>query len=119
MKSTPVRSAFLLLAALFALSANPVRPQFDFSREFDPREAVWVDSVFNTLNADQRLGQLFMIRAHSDKGPDYEHMVEDIIRTYRVGGLCFFQGTPERQAELTNRYQALCDSLPLLISMDA
>lgn len=119
MKSAPVRSTFLLLAALFALSANPVRPQFDFSREFDPREAVWVDSVFNTLNADQRLGQLFMIRAHSDKGPDYEHMVEDIIRTYRVGGLCFFQGTPERQAELTNRYQALCDSLPLLISMDA
>ncbi|MCK6694548.1 MAG: glycoside hydrolase family 3 protein, partial [Thermoanaerobaculia bacterium] len=71
------------------------------------------------LSEEERLGQLFMVRAHSDKGPEYEQMVEDIVRKYRVGGLCFFQGTPERQAELTNRYQALSDRLPLMISMDA
>lgn len=123
MKSTPPCPPFSLLAipllaALLALSANR-NTRFNLSHNLDPREAVWVDSVFNTLSADERIGQLFMIRAHSDKGPEYEHQVEDLIRTYRVGGLCFFQGTPERQAELTNRYQALCDNLPLLISMDA
>jgi beta-N-acetylhexosaminidase len=122
MKFVPCRPyqlpVFVLLAAFFALSANR-NIRFNLTEELDPLEAIWVDSVFNTLTPDERLGQLFMIRAHSDKGSEYEHAVEDIIRTYRVGGLCFFQGTPERQAELTNRYQALCDSLPLLISMDA
>ncbi len=108
----------LAVAAAFALSANR-NHRFNFSHALDPQEAVWVDSVFNTLSPEERLGQLFMIRAHSDRGPEFEHQVEDIVRQYHVGGLCFFQGTPERQAELTNRYQALSDRLPLLIAMDA
>ncbi|MFN0016540.1 MAG: glycoside hydrolase family 3 N-terminal domain-containing protein [Saprospiraceae bacterium] len=122
MKPVFVRSSRLftavLFVALFALSANP-NHRFNLSRDLDPQEAVWVDSMFNTLSADERLGQLFMIRAHSDLGPEHEHAVEDIIRNHRVGGLCFFQGTPEHQAALINRYQVLSDKLPLLISMDA
>ena len=114
----PRRSAVVLLAALCALSANK-NHRFNLAQSLDPREAAWIDSVFNALSEEERLGQLFMIRAHSDKGPEFEQQVEDIVRTYHVGGLCFFQGTPERQAELTNRYQALSDRLPLLISMDA
>ncbi len=85
----------------------------------DPREQQWVDSVFQVLTPEERLGQLFMLRAHSDKGPEYEQRVADDIQRFRVGGLCFFQGTPERQAELTNRYQALSERVPLLIAMDA
>lgn len=112
------RIALAALAAVLAISANH-NQRFNLSRDIDPREALWVDSVFNSLTEEERLGQLFMVRAHSDKGPEYEQMVEDIVRKYRVGGLCFFQGTPERQAELTNRYQALSDHLPLMIAMDA
>ncbi len=116
--STPGLAIALLASALFALSANDNRP-FNFSHSLDPREALWVDSIFNTLTEEERLGQLFMVRAHSDKGPEFEQQVEDLIRTYHVGGLCFFQGTPMRQAELTNRYQALSDRVPLFVSMDA
>lgn len=113
-----IRIALAALVAVLAISANH-NQRFNLSRDIDPREALWVDSVFNSLTEEERLGQLFMVRAHSDKGPEYEQMVEDIVRKYRVGGLCFFQGTPERQAELTNRYQALSDHLPLMIAMDA
>src|SRR5690606_35032042 len=35
-----------------------------------------------------------------------------------VGGLCFFQGTPEKQATLTRQYQEL-SRIPLMVSMDA
>jgi beta-glucosidase-like glycosyl hydrolase/CubicO group peptidase (beta-lactamase class C family) len=59
-----------------------------------------------------------MLRAHSDKDAAYEQQVEDQIRQFKVGGLCFFQGTPEKQAALTNRYQADA-RLPLMITMDA
>ncbi len=78
----------------------------------------WVDSVFLHMTEEERIGQLLMIRAHSDKDSAYEQMVEDQIRRYKVGGLCFFQGTPERQAALTNRYQA-ASGIPLMIAMDA
>lgn len=112
----------LIFSALFALSADwPHRP-FDFSRNLDPREGLWVDSVFNALSEDERLGQLFMLRAHADKDTAYERQVEDLVRRYRPGGLCFFNptlvGTVEKQAELTNRYQAASPRLPLMIAGD-
>ena len=77
----------------------------------------WVDSVFNTLNEEQRIGQLMIIRAHSNLGSDHIQQVTDQISRYNVGGLCFFQGGPIRQANLTNQYQALAKT-PLLISID-
>ena len=51
---------------------------------------------------------------------DIEHEVEvsDIIRKYGIGGIIFFQGTAEKQAELTNYYQKI-SRVPLLIAMDA
>lgn len=78
----------------------------------------WVDSLYETLSDTQRLGQLLMIRAHSNLGADHIAQVENLIEKYHVGGLCFFQGTPEKQLALTNRYQALT-KVPLFISMDA
>jgi beta-N-acetylhexosaminidase len=100
-----------------ALTANNNPDPITNGPEPDPKEKMWVDSVFNALSADERLGQLFGIRAHSDLGSKHIAEVEAIIRKYKVGGLCFFQGTPEKQAELINRYQALSD-LPLMISID-
>jgi beta-glucosidase-like glycosyl hydrolase/CubicO group peptidase (beta-lactamase class C family) len=78
----------------------------------------WVDSLFNTLSPDEKIGQLFMIRAHSDKGPEHILEVERQIKQFHVGGLCFFQGTPLRQAELTNNYQSL-SRVPLMVAIDA
>jgi beta-glucosidase-like glycosyl hydrolase len=70
------------------------------------------------MNEAQRIGQLFMIRAHSDLGSDHIASVKDQIIRYHVGGLCFFQGTPKGHAALINAYQVLSD-LPLLVAMDA
>lgn len=81
-------------------------------------ETNWVDSIYARLTIKERIGQLFMIRAHSDKGPAYEQYVADQIKEFGVGGLCFFQGTPRHQAELTNSYQSI-SPVPLMIAMDA
>jgi beta-glucosidase-like glycosyl hydrolase len=78
----------------------------------------WVDSVFRTLTPDERIAQLIIIEAFSDRGPKYEADVMNLIQKYKVGGIIFFQGGPIRQARLTNRYQA-ASKVPLLISMDA
>jgi beta-N-acetylhexosaminidase len=80
--------------------------------------AAWADSVYNTMTETERLGQLFMIRAHSDLGPEHIQSVETQIKKYKVGGLCFFQGTPERQVELINQYQKLAEPVPLMMAID-
>jgi beta-N-acetylhexosaminidase len=113
----PIYWLLLCGVALLALSANDNR-RFNFHHALDAREAHWVDSIFQALTPDERIGQLLVLRAHSDKDAAYEQQVEDLIRRHKVGGLCFFQGTPERQAELTNRYHA-ASRIPLLIAMDA
>ena len=77
----------------------------------------WVDAKYNQMSETERIGQLFMIRAHSNLGPDHVRSVEDQIRNYQVGGLCFFQGDAPTQAALTNSYQGMSKIL-LLISMD-
>ena len=81
-------------------------------------ENQWVDSVYQTLNDTQRIGQLIMIRAHSNRGDEHIEEVENLIKKYYVGSLCFFQGTPEKQLELTNHYQSISKT-PLFIAMDA
>ncbi|WP_235297955.1 glycoside hydrolase family 3 N-terminal domain-containing protein [Portibacter marinus] len=78
---------------------------------------LWALAELEKMTIEEKIGQLFMIRAHSDKGPDHIAEVERYIRNYKVGGLCFFQGTPEKQAQLTNQYQELSDR-PLLIGID-
>lgn len=78
----------------------------------------WVDSVFNELSLDEKIAQLFIIRAHSNLPQDHIEKVTQLIKKYNVGGLCFFQGGPVRQAKLTNYYQSIAKT-PLLITIDA
>lgn len=78
----------------------------------------WVDSVFNQLSPKERLGQLFVVAAYSNKDQNHVERTLDLVCNYGIGGLCFFQGGPMRQANLANLYQANA-RVPLMISMDA
>ncbi|HMP14674.1 MAG TPA: glycoside hydrolase family 3 N-terminal domain-containing protein [Saprospiraceae bacterium] len=105
-----------LLATLLLLGTQQCIPQ-EGSLGANGAEQRWVDSVYSTLSEDERLGQLFMIRAHSDKGDDHIAAVENLIKKYHVGSMCFFQGTPDKQVALINRYQAL-SKVPLMMAID-
>jgi beta-glucosidase-like glycosyl hydrolase/CubicO group peptidase (beta-lactamase class C family) len=78
----------------------------------------WVDSVFQSLTFDERLGQLFMVAAYSNKTEAHVKEISNLIQTENIGGIIFFQGGPGRQARLTNLYQAQAKT-PLFIAMDA
>jgi len=80
-------------------------------------EQSWVDSVFNSLTLDQKIGQFFMIATYSNRNEAYYRQTEQLIQNHQVGGLIFFQGGPVRQATLTNRYQAL-SKVPLFVGID-
>ncbi len=78
----------------------------------------WSDSVFEQLTEDERIGQLFMVRAKSDNDAAQDNEVKRLIKNFHIGGVCFFAGTPEQQAALTNQYQSI-SKVPLLVSQDA
>ena len=77
----------------------------------------WVDSIIKNMTLDEKIGQLFMVAAYSNKDETSYQNVDKYIKEYKVGGLIFFQGTPQKQAELTNRYQAE-SKVPLWIGFD-
>ncbi|MHC2992208.1 beta-lactamase [Pontibacter sp. HJ8] len=77
----------------------------------------WVDSVFNTLTPEERIAQLIMIPVYSNKDQAHIDSISNLVKTYKVGGLIFFQGGPVRQAKMTNRYQRE-SKVPLMVSID-
>ncbi len=78
----------------------------------------WADSVMKGLSDDERIGQLFMVAAYSNRDSTHFKEIKKLIKNYHIGGICFFQGGPLRQAQQTNLYQSFA-KIPLLISIDA
>jgi beta-glucosidase-like glycosyl hydrolase/CubicO group peptidase (beta-lactamase class C family) len=81
-------------------------------------QLLWVDSVFQSQTFEERLGQLFMVAAYSNKDAKHRQEIARLVREQQLGGLIFFQGGPVRQANLTNYYQSI-SNVPLFIAMDA
>lgn len=81
-------------------------------------ETKWVDSVYNQLTLDEKIGQLFMVAAYSNKDSVHVNAIDKLVTNYKIGGVIFFQGGPMRQANLTNRYQKK-SKLPLFVGIDA
>jgi len=81
-------------------------------------QEVWVDSVYNQLSFDEKVGQLFMVAAYSNKDEAHNKSIDKLVEENKIGGLIFFQGGPMRQAKLTNRYQAK-SKVPMFIGIDA
>jgi len=78
----------------------------------------WVDSIMNTLTLDQQIAQCIWIAGYSNRDISHEVETSEIIKEYGIGGIIFFQGSAQKQAELTNFYQRI-SKVPLLIAMDA
>lgn len=77
----------------------------------------WVDSIFNSLSQNEKIAQLFMVRAHTNLGQAYIDSVAKVIADERLGGVVFFQGGPLKHAAAVNAYQAV-SKVPLLMALD-
>ena len=78
----------------------------------------WVDSTYNSLSIDQKIGQLFTIWVATKQGPEKMKEVSSIIEKNHLGGLIFSLGNIVDQAIATNKFQTI-SKVPLLIGMDA
>lgn len=108
-----LRSILIVIVGFFLLQPNASAQ----SSSLLPKQA-WVDSVMNSLSPDQRISQLLMIRAYSNKDEKYNLELIELVSKNNLGGVCFFQGGPARQTTLTNRLQKVTPT-PLFVALDA
>ena len=102
---------FLNVAFLKAQSIDPLISKDQFEQQ------KWVDSLMLQMTLDEKIGQLFMVHAYSNKDEKHKLFIDSLIENYKIGGLIFMQGTPEKQVLLNNAYQAI-SKIPLLIGFD-
>ena len=80
-------------------------------------EQAWADSVYSSMSVDEKIGQLFMVRAASKGDAKETARIKREIRDYHIGGICFFQGDPREEARITNIYQDE-SKIPLMTAID-
>ena len=93
-------------------------PRRRYSQPFWRLQHPWVDSVLGSMSIEEKIGQLFMVAAYTNRGPEHEAELRRLVTEQKVGGLIWFQGGPVRQVNWTNRLQLLAE-VPLLIGQDA
>jgi beta-glucosidase-like glycosyl hydrolase/CubicO group peptidase (beta-lactamase class C family) len=107
----------LFASLLLLITSNYAQQQEPLSTIDIENQHKWVDSILSRLTIDQKIGQLFMIQAYSNKDKKHTDYIKKMIKKYQIGGLIFMQGTPKKQVQLTNSYQST-SKIPLLIGFD-
>ncbi|MGI9527709.1 MAG: glycoside hydrolase family 3 N-terminal domain-containing protein [Weeksellaceae bacterium] len=108
--------SFLTLLCLF-LIIN-IYAQEDSPLYKNEAQIQWVNAVYDTMSLDEKIGQLFMVAAYSNRDQAHEKEIIDLIENEQIGGLIFMQDDAEKQIALINKYQEI-SKYPLLIGMDA
>ena len=104
---------FVLMGAL-SLAQQP-----DPLLSVNPRlQQKWVDSVYQSMSLDQKIGQLFTPMVFSKKDDEHFDEIKNLIQKYHIGGIIFSLGGPVKQSDWLNEFQSM-SKVPLMISMDA
>ncbi|MEN6323469.1 MAG: glycoside hydrolase family 3 N-terminal domain-containing protein [Proteiniphilum sp.] len=110
-----IKTGFLNILFICALSVQAQVVPHLYRQADQGAMSRWVDSVYNTLSQEEKVGQLFMpIVDPSNSG---KPKISEYIRDLKVGGLLFSKGTMAQQANITNYAQSISD-VPLLIALD-
>lgn len=110
-------AAICLLCFVCSFEASAQTFPEDSSSLESQKLSKWAEETLSAMTIEEKIGQLFMVAAYSDKGEQHQKSIQKLIKEHHIGGLIFFKGTPHKQAQLTNIYQA--DSkIPLMIAID-
>lgn len=108
----------LLLIACFCVLAAKSQTVPNLFKQVDQAQMNhWVDSVFDAMSPDERIGQLFMVIADPKNDTRNLQKLTRYVNELKIGGILFHKGNPETQADVTNRMQKI-SNVPLLIALD-
>ena len=74
----------LLIAFVNQLQSQNIDPLR--TKDFEAQQ-IWVDSILNTMTIDEKIGQLFMIQAYSNKDKKHEDIAKGRWKMSKAEGL--------------------------------
>ena len=102
----------ILFVLTLLLTSAAVKGQYTEKQSFN------LDSLRSTLTLEQKVGQLFMVAAYSNKSVEHQRYLQTLVRNYHIGGVIAMQGGPQSQRLMLEKLQAAA-SIPLLVGQDA
>lgn len=103
------KKVWVLIAALFT-------GYFQLFAQTDREK--WVDSVFNQLSIEAKIGQLIVLPVDLTPDPTNHERTLELIREYNIGGIVFTSGGPHRMINASAQFQHAATT-PLLIGLNA
>ncbi|MDR1524529.1 MAG: glycoside hydrolase, partial [Tannerella sp.] len=107
---------FILFIFSYATLSSQIKPDLFLSVN-EKAMNHWVDSVFNSMSEDERIGQLFMIVAEPVAETRNLTKLIHLVNNRMIGGILFQRGDPEAQVAVTNKLQKEA-RIPLFIALD-
>ena len=74
MKKFLYLALFFISITGFSQSLDPLRTDDYYAQE------QWVDSVMKTMTVDEKIGQLFMVQAYSNRDEKHEDFIKEMIK---------------------------------------
>ena len=109
---------FILYILLFVSITAIAQERYPLYSSDIEAQRTWVDSIYKTMSAQERVGQLFMVDIFSSDPQVKIDKIKKLIKEQHIGGLIFSKGGPMRQAKLNNEFQEMSKT-KLLVGMDA
>lgn len=75
----------------------------------------WVDSVFDAMTIEERVGQLLVVEVESNLSAQNKELIRQYVQRYNIGGIRLAKGRASEQVEVINTAQ-MAAKVPLLIT---
>ncbi len=108
---------FILFSLTFILllSVNAQQPHPLYKGK---KQMQWVDSLYNTMNLDEKIGQLFMPFISSENTAENKAKIQNLLDSLHIGNFFFLKGHPSDEQALNNFIQAQA-KYPVMTAIDA
>jgi CubicO group peptidase (beta-lactamase class C family) len=109
-KKVSLKAVLFFLTTLFAFSSAVAQNPLNTSK------SAWIDSVFQTLDTEEKIGQLIIVRVASISEESQENLI-DQIKSYRIGGAIIQNSSPVNHARFVNKIQQTA-RVPMLFAIE-
>jgi hypothetical protein len=75
--------SILLCVNVLFVNSQSIDPLLSIDKQ---NQIKWVDSVYNSLSLDEKIGQLFFVQTTSKKSNNSKEVIK-LINNYKIGGI--------------------------------
>ncbi len=105
--------SLILTFTFYTILAQQLHPLYKNKQQLQ-----WVDSLYNQMRLDEKIGQLFMPYIASDNTVENETKIKHLIDSLHIGNFFFLKGHPSDEQALNNFIQ-LNAKYPVITAIDA